>query len=153
MPHPTRRRVMAAAALSGAALVTAALVTGPATASKPASTPQAEFIIQGVETSPFTKKIPKADYQVRRYPAWYRHITLALLAHAYLAVTRSRAAAPASPELLPLTVPEVRRLLCRLVWTPVVPAEQVLAWSRWRRRHQARARRCHYRRRLRQASA
>jgi SRSO17 transposase len=26
-------------------------------------------------------------YQVRRYDAWYRHITLALLAHAYLAVT------------------------------------------------------------------
>jgi SRSO17 transposase len=26
-------------------------------------------------------------YQVRRYPAWYRHITLAMLAHAYLAVT------------------------------------------------------------------
>jgi hypothetical protein len=90
---------------------------------------------------------------VRRSLVWYRHITLALLAHAYLAVTRTGAAAPASPELLPLTVPEVRRLLCRLVWTPVVPAEHVLAWSRWRRRHQARARRCHYRRRLRQASA
>ena len=27
------------------------------------------------------------QYQVRRYDAWYRHITLALLAHAYLAVT------------------------------------------------------------------
>jgi SRSO17 transposase len=27
------------------------------------------------------------DYQVRRYGAWYRHITLAMLAHAYLAVT------------------------------------------------------------------
>ncbi|WP_397469270.1 IS701 family transposase [Pseudonocardia charpentierae] len=26
-------------------------------------------------------------YQVRRYDAWYRHITLAMLAHAYLAVT------------------------------------------------------------------
>jgi len=26
-------------------------------------------------------------YQVRRYDAWYRHITLALLAHAYLSVT------------------------------------------------------------------
>jgi SRSO17 transposase len=94
-----------------------------------------------------------ADYQVRRYPAWYRHVTLALLAHAYLAVTRTRAAAPDTPELLPLTVPEVRRLLCRLVWAPAAPAEHVLAWSRWRRRHQARARRCHYRRRLRRASA
>jgi SRSO17 transposase len=26
-------------------------------------------------------------YQVRRYDAWHRHITLAMLAHAYLAVT------------------------------------------------------------------
>jgi SRSO17 transposase len=26
-------------------------------------------------------------YQVRRYDAWYRHITLAMLAHTYLAVT------------------------------------------------------------------
>jgi hypothetical protein len=29
-------------------------------------------------------------YQVRRYDAWYRHITLAMLAHAYLTVTRAR---------------------------------------------------------------
>ena len=30
-------------------------------------------------------------YQVRRYDAWYRHATLALLAHAYLAVTAASA--------------------------------------------------------------
>ncbi len=30
-------------------------------------------------------------YQVRRYDAWYRHITLALLAHAYLSVTAATA--------------------------------------------------------------
>jgi SRSO17 transposase len=30
-------------------------------------------------------------YQVRRYDAWYRHITLACLAHAYLTVTRATA--------------------------------------------------------------
>ncbi len=29
------------------------------------------------------------SYQVRRYDAWYRHITLACLAHAYLTVTRA----------------------------------------------------------------
>jgi SRSO17 transposase len=33
------------------------------------------------------------EYEVRRYDAWYRHITLALLAHAYLEVTRSTATA------------------------------------------------------------
>ena len=31
--------------------------------------------------------------EVRRWQAWYRHITLALLAHAYLAVTRLTAVA------------------------------------------------------------
>jgi SRSO17 transposase len=30
-------------------------------------------------------------YEVRRWPGWYRHITLALLAHAYLVVTRAQA--------------------------------------------------------------
>ena len=38
-------------------------------------------------------------YQVRRYDAWYRHITLAMLAHAFLTVTRADAAkgGPATP--------------------------------------------------------
>jgi SRSO17 transposase len=31
------------------------------------------------------------QYQVRRYDAWYRHITLAMLAHAYLSVTAATA--------------------------------------------------------------
>ncbi len=55
--------------------------------------------------------------------------------------------------LLPLTVPEVRRLLWRLIWSAMPPPEAVLAWSRWRRRHQAQARRCHYKRRLAQLAA
>jgi SRSO17 transposase len=33
-------------------------------------------------------------YQVRRYAAWYRHITLAMLAHAYLTVTRASTTDP-----------------------------------------------------------
>jgi SRSO17 transposase len=33
-------------------------------------------------------------YQVRKWPGWYRHITLALLAHAFLAVTRAQATNP-----------------------------------------------------------
>jgi SRSO17 transposase len=28
-------------------------------------------------------------YQLRRYPGWYRHITLAMLAHAFLTITRA----------------------------------------------------------------
>jgi SRSO17 transposase len=35
------------------------------------------------------------QYEVRRWQAWYRHSTLALLAHAYLEVTR--ATAPTAP--------------------------------------------------------
>jgi SRSO17 transposase len=31
------------------------------------------------------------QYEVRRYPSWYRHITLCLMAHAWLAVMRSTA--------------------------------------------------------------
>jgi hypothetical protein len=41
-------------------------------------------------------------------------------------------------ELLPLTVPEVRRLVWRLVWERAPDLDAVLAWSRWRRRHQQR---------------
>jgi hypothetical protein len=44
-------------------------------------------------------------------------------------------------------VPEVRRLLLRLVWALVPDPQQVLAWSLWRRRHQHRARACHYKKR------
>jgi len=97
-------------------------------------------------------------YEVRKWPGWYRHITLALLAHAFLVVTRTKAhhrrprkggrsGLTAQLGLLPLTVPEVRRLLVALVWTSPIPPGFVLAWSRWRRRHQARARRAHYQRR------
>ena len=47
-----------------------------------------------------------------------------------------------------MTVPEVRRLLTRLVWTENQLPDFILSWSWWRRSHQARARRCHYKRRL-----
>ena len=38
------------------------------------------------------------EYEVRRWGAWYRHITLALLAHAYLEVTRAHATAAPLPD-------------------------------------------------------
>src|SRR5919201_3221234 len=50
--------------------------------------------------------------------------------------------------LIPLTVPEVRRLLEVALPLPPRSAAARLAWSTWRRRHQARARRGHYRRHL-----
>jgi SRSO17 transposase len=37
-------------------------------------------------------------YQVRQYTGWYRHITLSMLAHAYLTVTRSKKGAHPAPS-------------------------------------------------------
>jgi hypothetical protein len=48
--------------------------------------------------------------------------------------------------LVALTAPELRRLLVRLAWRPSADPSFTLGWSVWRRRHQARARRCHYQR-------
>ena len=98
------------------------------------------------------------QYEVRSWTGWHRHITLAMLAHAYLAVLRrvameKKSATEAGIELalrldlLPHTVPELRRLLWRLVWARPPDPMHILAWSLWRRRHQQRAHRCHWRRR------
>jgi hypothetical protein len=83
------------------------------------------------------------QYEVRRWEGWHRFVTLCLLAHAYLVVLRRRAqpvdAATADgadqPDLLPLTVPEVRRLVLALAAGAGQRAFR-LGWSRWRRRHQ-----------------
>jgi len=105
------------------------------------------------------------QYEVRSWQGWYRHITLVMLAQAYLTVTRlvaSRLEAENGErasqnelatielrgELLPLTVPEVRRLIWELVWRDPPRWSKTLEWSCWRRKHQARAKRCHYKRRL-----
>jgi len=49
--------------------------------------------------------------------------------------------------LIPLTVNEIRRLLAHLVLAPIHGPDRRLGWSRWRRRRQYQARRCHYHRR------
>lgn len=90
------------------------------------------------------------EYEVRRWAGWHRHITLCLLAHAFVGVVRSSEVARengALEDLLAPTVPEVRRLMCSLLLAKLPEEEAVLCWSRWRRRHQLRARRCHQRRR------
>lgn len=51
-------------------------------------------------------------------------------------------------SLVPLTAPEVRRLLLILALPPEAQCFR-LRWSRWRRRRQADAQRCHYRSRQR----
>jgi SRSO17 transposase len=50
------------------------------------------------------------DYQVRRYDAWYRHITLAMCAHAFLTVTATQAqkgAPPTEPDSSPSASPRL----------------------------------------------
>src|SRR5215216_5732541 len=58
-------------------------------------------------------------------------------------------AAGLEDELVPLSVAEVRRLFRNVLLRSAAPVDHVLDWSRWRRRHQARARYFHYRRRAR----
>lgn len=55
------------------------------------------------------------DYEVRHWHGWYRHITLAMLAHAVLAVLRSRGG-KTLPGQVRLSVPEARHLLTRQLW-------------------------------------
>ncbi len=74
-----------------------------------------------------------------------------MLAHAVLTVIAARERARRPPNdtqgLIPLTVNEIRRLFAKLVTNPVHTIGHWLAWSRWRRQHQARAKTSHYRRR------
>ncbi len=89
------------------------------------------------------------QHQVRRWGSWHRWTTLAMLAHAFLAVTTAaeRAAHPSPRGLIAVTVNEFRRLFNAILATTHHSLTTVLAWSLWRRRHQARARECHYKRR------
>ena len=89
------------------------------------------------------------QHQVRRWTSWHRWTTLAMLAHAFLAVATAiqREHAPAPDGLIELTVNEFRRLFDALLLAARHTIQTLLAWSTWRRRHQARARDCHYRRR------
>jgi SRSO17 transposase len=89
------------------------------------------------------------QHQVRRWTSWHRWTTLAMLAHAFLAVATAieRATHPSPHELVELTVNEFRRLFDAVLLAARHTIATLLAWSTWRRRHQARARDCHYRRR------
>jgi hypothetical protein len=89
------------------------------------------------------------EHQVRRWTSWHRWVTLAMLAHAFLTVITAaeRATIPTPEGMVPLTVNEQRRLIDFLILRPHHSLARLLHWSTWRRRHQARARLCHYRRR------
>ncbi len=102
-------------------------------------------------------------YEVRSFTGWSRHITLVMLALAFLSslviAARTLPGAPvgvqipplgdlSSAELWPLSVPEARRLLARLLFPPPTSIPLVFRWSAWRRWHQRMASFFHTRRRL-----
>lgn len=88
------------------------------------------------------------EHQVRRWNSWHRWVTLAMLAHAFLAVVRAdeHGKHPGPTTLIPLTCNEIQRLFTTLVARTVHDVTHRLSWSHWRRRHQARAHASHYRR-------
>jgi SRSO17 transposase len=101
--------------------------------------------------------------QARLYTAILRHIVLVMAVLAICAVTaatlrgrtgtqapppaRPGDAPPADPGLVPLTIPEIRRLLASALSQPKPPGHTA-RWLQWRRRHQARSRWFHQRARL-----
>src|SRR5579864_7980827 len=73
------------------------------------------------------KEVGFDHYEVRVFTSWYRHITLSMLAHAYLTIMRAQTEQSDQTDhldmalqLLPLSVAEVRRLLWQVAW-PYAP--------------------------------
>jgi SRSO17 transposase len=101
--------------------------------------------------------------QARLYTAILRHTVLVMAALAVCAVTAAQLqdrtgtqappprtpgqAPPADPGLIPLTVPEIARLLAAALHRTHPPGHHA-HWLTWRRRHQARSRWFHQRTRL-----
>jgi len=105
-----------------------------------------------------TKDLGLDHYEVRSYLGWYRHLTLVMLAYAFLVglCVQARRPLPApsacpavlpAPPLIPLTPSEVRHLLARLIWPAPTSAPLLCQWSWWRRAHQYWAGYYHRRRR------
>ncbi|HEY1000339.1 MAG TPA: IS701 family transposase, partial [Streptosporangiaceae bacterium] len=91
------------------------------------------------------------EHQVRRWDSWYRWTTLAMLALAFLTIAAATEhASPPPDDQIPLTRNEIAALFSALIIDPVNNARHRLRWSAWRRRHQLRARTCHYQRQARQ---
>ncbi len=87
------------------------------------------------------------QHRVRRWRSWHRWVTLAILAHAFLVVAAltEHTRHPPPPERVPVTCNEVGHLFAALLTQPAGDRAHRLRWLVWRRRHQARARTCHYR--------
>jgi SRSO17 transposase len=123
------------------------------------------------------------EYEVRSWQSWYRHITLCMVAMAFLAVLRlssqtletpidhgkeqpkqiteqnesscdSFAQIPSHshlPMMIPFSIPEIQKLFYYIVSSKPLSTLYRVAWSVWRRTHQALACFYHARRRIRDA--
>jgi SRSO17 transposase len=101
--------------------------------------------------------------QARLYTAITRHAVLVMATLAICAITAAQVKdrtdtqapppvrpgqlPPPEPGMIPLTIPEIKRLLAALT-TRTLPRRLVIHWDAWTRRHQARARWFHKRTRL-----
>ena len=113
-----------------------------------------------------SKDLGLDHYEVRSSLGWYRHITLVLLASAFLvgicvqdrsqpvpAPQPDGIVSPGAPTLSALTPSEAQHLLARLIWPLPASVPLVCAWSRFRRRHQYWAGYYHRRRRTKARSS
>jgi hypothetical protein len=83
------------------------------------------------------------------WTSWQRWTVLCMLAMAFLAVvtTAERDRTPTSDGMIPYTLNEIRLFDALTIGPATRTHDHILHRSSWRRRHQATARECHYRRR------
>ena len=96
------------------------------------------------------------QYEVRSWVGWYRHITLVLLAYAFLlsccllaAPATDESRASPSPALIALTSSEVQHLFAHLLFPTPTSVPLIVQWSLFRRTQKSRAGYYHRRRRQR----
>ena len=123
---------------------------GPVPLSKLIAIASARWRIE--EDHQLSKQVAGLDAgQVIRWKSWHRWTALCLLAYLYLAVAvaaqrQEDASSGLDAGLIPVTVPELLRLLRDTVIPPPRrDRAHRLHWSDWRRRHQHRAREAHRR--------
>ena len=84
-----------------------------------------------------TKALGLDHYEVRSYLGWYRHLTLVLLAYAFLVditvhshlTTAAQQESVACPPLIALSTSEARHLLAHLFWPAPTSAPLICQWS------------------------
>ena len=123
---------------------------GPVPLSKLIAVASARWRIE--EDHQLSKQVAGLDAgQVIRWKSWHRWTAVCLLAYLYLAVAvavqhQQEASSDLDTGLIPVTVPELVRLLRGTVIPPPRrDRAHRLHWSVWRRRHQHRARQAHQR--------